>query len=196
MENTVEFELTYKKRYSICDGHDGEIEGNINAVLAEAKSDGFDSGTTFKAQAELGYVKETLSVSLEEPYPSSGFGEMELPDKDVSRKMLISKAPDKFKNWSSGNWGSEKLAASRIYGTILAKRSKGKWEGMSLFIEIWPIKKSRTDTDIEYIVEASFKTPSIETALQERKNLAAFLKSKDWLLAKDYSKTSIIMDRY
>jgi hypothetical protein len=196
MEDDDEFELTYKKRYPIGQGHDGEIEGNINAVLTEAKNDKFDSDTTFKAQVELGYLKQTLSISREEPYSSSGFDDMKLPNKDVSREMLISKAPDKFKNWTSENWGSEKLAASRIYGPILAKRSKGKWEGMSLFVEVWPIKKSCTDKDIEYIVEASFKTPSIDTALQERKKLAAFLKSNDWLLAEDYSKTSLIMDRY
>jgi hypothetical protein len=196
MEDDPDVELTYKKRYSICDGHDGEIEGNIDAVLTRAKNEGFDSTTIFKAQVELGYRKQTLSISREESYRNSGLSEMELPDEGVSRDILINNAPEKFKNWSDENWGIEKLAVSRIYGPVLAKRSKGKWGDMSLFIEVWPIKKSKTDESIERIVEASFKTPSVTTALQERKNLADFLRSKDWLLAKDYSKTSLIMERY
>ncbi|KAH7343109.1 hypothetical protein BKA66DRAFT_479149 [Pyrenochaeta sp. MPI-SDFR-AT-0127] len=196
MEGDDDFELTYKKRYSISDGHDGKIEDNIDAALTLAKNEGFDSTTTYRAQVELGHRKETLSISHEVSYRNSSSNEIKLPDESVSREILISNAPGMFKNWSSENWGTKKLAASRIYGPIRATRSKGKWEGMSLFIEVWPIKKSRVDTRIEHIVEASFKTPSLPTALQEREKLAAFLQSKDWLLAGDSSKTSLIMERY
>jgi hypothetical protein len=196
MEGANKFELTYKKRYPISgEPNDPGIEDNIDAVLTTAKNEGFDSTTTYDAQVELGYQKLTLSISQDESYPDSGFSGMNLPLERDSREILTNKAPEKFKNWLSENWGTEKLAVSRIYGPVLAKRSKGSWNGIKLYIEVWPIK-SDTGTGIEYIVEASFKTASLTTALEERNKLAAFLQSKDWFLAQDSLKTSLIMERY
>ncbi|OCK94959.1 uncharacterized protein K441DRAFT_686969 [Cenococcum geophilum 1.58] len=198
MEGASEFELTYKRRYPISDepnDPDGSIEDNIDAVLTTAKNEGFDSTTNYDAQVELGYRKQTLSISHDESYPDSGFSAMDLPLERVSREILINKAPKKFKNWLNENWGTGKLAISRIYGPILAKRSKGNWDGIKLYIEVWPIKNN-TGTGIEYIVEASFKTASRTTALEKHNKLAAYLQSKDWLLAQDSLKTSLIMERY
>lgn len=198
MEGASEFELTYKRRYPISDepnDPDGNIEDNIDAVLTTAKNEGFDSTTTYDAQVEWGYQKQTLSISQDESYPDSGFSAMNLPLERASREILTNKAPEKFKNWLNENWGTEKLAISRIYGPILAKRSKGNWDGIKLYIEVWPIK-SDTGTGIEYIVEASFKTASRTTALEKRNKLADCLQSKDWLLAQDSLKTSLIMERY
>lgn len=45
MEGDDDFELTYKKRYSISNRHDGKIEDNIDAILTAAKNEGFDSTT-------------------------------------------------------------------------------------------------------------------------------------------------------
>ena len=196
MENDNKFELTYKKRYPIIDGPDSDIEANIDAVLTTAKNEGFDSTTTYKAQVEVGYRKQVLSFSHDESYRDSSFSGMELPFEGASREILAKKAPLEFKNWWNESWGIQKLSVSRIYGPVLAKRSEGKWDDMKLYIEVWPIKKRKGGTDIEHIVEASFKTPSLTTALEKRCKLEAFLQSKDWLLAQDSLKTSLIMERY
>lgn len=195
MEGASKFELTYKKRYPISDEPGGNIEDNIDAALTTAKNEGFDSTTTYDAQVELGYQKQTLSISQDESYPDSGLSGMNLPLERDSRKILTNKAPEKFKNWLNENWGTEKLTVSRIYGPVLAKRSTGNWDGIKLYIEVWPIKND-TGTGIEYIVEASFKTASLSTALEERNKLEAYLQSKDWFLAQDSLKTSLIMERY
>lgn len=198
MENDDDdkFELTYKKRYPIIDGPDGDIEGNIDAVLTTAKNDGFDSTTTYEAQVEVGYRKLTLSLSHDKSYRKSGFTGMNLPPEDASREVLINKAPTEFKNRPNENWGIQKLDVSRIYGPVLAKRSKGNWDGTRLYIEVWPIDKAKGGTEIEYIVEASFKTSSLTAALEKRSKLEAFLQSKGWFLPRDSLKTSLIMERY
>jgi hypothetical protein len=190
------FELTYKKRYPIVDGPDGNIEANIDAVLTTAKNEGFDSTTTYKAQVEVGYRKQVLSFSHDKSYRDSNFSGMKLPLESASREMLTKKVPLEFKNWWNESWGIRKIAVSRIYGPVLAKRSEGNWDDVKLYIEVWPIKKSKDCTDIEYIVEVSFKTPSLTTALEKRSKLETLLRSKDWLLAQDSLKTSLIMERY
>jgi hypothetical protein len=45
-------------------------------------------------------------------------------------------------------------------------------------------------------VEASFKTKSRKTALDEQRDLADLLQGKGWLLPEDALKTHIIMERY
>ena len=61
---------------------------------------------------------------------------------------------------------------------------------------MWPIRKSKEDASLEPIVEASFKTPDLEKALEGRAKLVKFLQDRDWLLAEDSLKTKLIMDRY
>jgi hypothetical protein len=108
--------------------------------------------------------------------------------------MLIVEAPDKFDNWRPNKWGTGVLAVSRIFGPILTRRSIGKWRGMKLYLEVWPLP-DLTGTGYEYVVEASFKTESITEALVEQRNLAAFLQNKGWLLPRDSLKTQLIMER-
>lgn len=121
---------------------------------------------------------------------------MELPAQSASQKMMISNAPDKFKNWQQNNWGMDQLSKSRVYGPILAKRSIGTWSGMKKFyIEVWPIKNS-SGKGTEYVVEASFKVTDKSTASSKHDELVSFLKGKGWFLAQDSLKTSLIMQRY
>ncbi|KAH7138723.1 hypothetical protein B0J11DRAFT_515190 [Dendryphion nanum] len=200
-EGEDEFELTYKKRYATNDGlkkedaADKGIKERIDTAIKKAQNDGFDSSTSFEAQIEWGYHTQTLSLSHSDSYPDSGFIALSLPDQGTSRKLLTSKAPGKFTTWSNGTWATEQLNASRIYGPVLAKRSKGKWDGEKLTIEIWEIKNG-TDSGMEYFVEASFKVATLAVAQEKSKKLADFLQSKGWLLPEDSLKTSLIMKRY
>ncbi|KAM5353353.1 hypothetical protein ACJ41O_000003 [Fusarium nematophilum] len=188
-ENEDGFELTYKKRYAItC--------GDIDAALTTANNDGFDAGEAkYEAQVEWGYQKQTLSISRKKTAVDSGNRGMDLPGTSESRAMLIDKAPDKFDNWRCSNWGTDALAKSRIFGPVLAKRSIGTWEGMRLYIEVWPIL-NRAGTGVEYIVEASFKTESRTTASIEHGKFTTYLQGKGWFLAQDSLKTQLIMERY
>lgn len=188
-EHGDDFELTYKKRYTI-------TGGDIDAALTAANNDGFDAGDTkYKAQVEWGYQKKTLSISRTKTKADSTKSGTDLPGESKSRKMLIDGAPDKFANLGHKKWGTSALAMSRIFGPVHVKRFVGTWKAMPLYLEIWPLLNSG-GSSIEYIVEASFKTKDRTTASVEHCNLVAFLQSEDWFLAQDSLKTQLIMERY
>jgi hypothetical protein len=197
-EGEDEFELTYKKRYDISEGASSTTGGNIDAALKTAQQQGFDSTTAFEAQVEVGYCKQTLSISYDVKVSDMGFKGMDLPLAEDARKFLTNKAPEEFKNWLADNWGTDQLAGSIVYGPVHAKRSKGTWNEFGLFIEVWMIQKSKTDTSLEPIVEASFKNPDLEKAMEGRDELVQFLQNRDrdWFLAEDSLKTKLIMERY
>ncbi|KAK3353373.1 hypothetical protein B0T25DRAFT_590953 [Lasiosphaeria hispida] len=188
-EGENDFELTYKKRYPVS-GND------IDGALTTANAGGFDAGDTgYDAQVEWGYAQKTLSISRKKTASDAGYSGMDLPGTSDSRDMLIDEAPDKFDDWVSNNWGTAKLASSRIFGPVLAKRSIGTWNSTQLYIEVWPIKDA-AGTGIEYIVEASFKTTSRTEAGAKHDALVTFLSGKGWFVAQDSLKTGLIMDRY
>ncbi|KAF4333752.1 hypothetical protein FBEOM_12427 [Fusarium beomiforme] len=188
-ENDDDLELTYKKRYDI-------VGGDIDAALTTANNDGFDAGNVrYEAQIEWGYQKQTLSISRKKNVAESTNSEMDLPGESNSRAMLIDEAPDKFDNWQGNSWGTSMLKESRIFGPVRAKRSIGKWEGMRLYIEVWPIGKHGS-TEIDYLVEASFKTESHITASAKHDSFISYLQGKGWFLCKDSLKTQLIMERY
>ncbi|KAJ9654444.1 hypothetical protein H2198_006524 [Neophaeococcomyces mojaviensis] len=195
LEDDDEFELTYKKRYLVGDGYSSNTEGNIKAASKTAEQDGFDSTTNYEAQVELGYKKQTLSISRDEDVDTDPEG-MNLPPVEESRKLLIKKAPKKFKNWSRDNWGTDHLADSIVYGPVDAKRTEGTWEGFGVFVEVWFIKKSKTDASLEPIVEVSFKTPDLKKALEGHVKLVEYLQNKGWLLPEDSFRTRLILERY
>jgi hypothetical protein len=189
IEGESGFELTYKKRYPV--GASG-----IDGALSQANSEGFDaSDTNYDAQIEWGYQKQTLSISRKKDATKSGYSGMDLPNQSDSRSLLSSNAPGKFVDWLGSGWGTTKLASSRIFGPVLAKRSVGTWKGRELDIEVWPIKAA-SGSGTDYIVEASFKTTSRTTASADHDALQAYLQSKGWFLAQDSLKTQQIMDRY
>jgi hypothetical protein len=200
-ENDPKFELTYKKRYEIGDGLSTTAEDHIDAALEKASQDGFNSTTRFDVQVDVGHQRQTLSMSRDKDVPTGPAG-TDLPPLEASRKFLIDEAPKTFKNWSADNWGTDRLADSIVYGPVLAERSKVTWEGFKLSIEVWPIRKSKKDASLEPIVEASFKTPGLQKALEGRAKLIKVLQdtttnsSRDWFLAEDSLKTKLIMERY
>ncbi|KAH7233728.1 uncharacterized protein BKA55DRAFT_522996 [Fusarium redolens] len=188
-EKEDDLELTYKKRYAI-------IGGDIDVALTTANNDGFDAGdANYEAQVEWGYQKHTLSISHKKKAADAGNTGMDLPGTSDSCAMLIGEAPDKFDNWRCSNWGTGALAKSRIFGPVLAKRSIGTWEGMRLYIEVWPIRNC-TGTGIDYLVEASFKTKDRTIASTKHDSLISYLEGKGWFLKEDSLKTQLIMERY
>ncbi|KAJ4178700.1 hypothetical protein NW755_012994 [Fusarium falciforme] len=188
-ENEDDLELTYKKRYAI-------VEGDIDAALTTANNDGFNAGDArYEAQVEWGYQRQTLSISRKKAIADFINSGMDLPGERKSREMLVDKAPDKFDNWLHNKWGTGALAESRIFGPVPAKRSIGTWEGMRLYIEVWPIR-NRAGTGIDYLVEASFKTQNRTTTATKHDSLISHLQGKGWFLEEDSLKTQLIMERY
>lgn len=191
MENKNNLELTYKRRYAIADG-------DIDAVLSIANQDGFRAGDTeFEAQVEWGYQTQTLSISHQVDVDDSGNDGIGLPDTTESRQIMTDRAPEKFDNWNYTGWGTSALHLSRIFGPVFAKRFTGKWNGLKLYLEVWPLLNSE-GTETEHIVEASFKTKDRARASLERGNLITFLSQpgRNWFLACDSLKTQLIMERY
>lgn len=181
----------------------------IDTVLTQASVDGFDaSETDYDAQVEWGYAKLTLSISRKKkervadwdipvPDPSSP-GPIELPNEEKSREMLMKKAPKKFDNWGGiKGWGTEALSKSRIYGPVLAERYEGKWEGLDVDIEIWPIRAAGSSgQEWENTMEISFKVDEVGDAQTKQGELLALLKEGGYWLEGDSLKTGLIMERY
>ncbi|KAJ2906753.1 hypothetical protein MKZ38_010744 [Zalerion maritima] len=189
-EDEDDFELTYKKRYSVSDD-------DVEAALDTANEEGFDEDNEDKydAQIEYGYSKKTLSISRKKSHSDSGYSGMDLPDLDDSIDMLVDEAPGKFVDWVDDNWGTDLLEESRIYGPVLAKRSIGIYDGEELYIEVWPIL-NETGTGVEYLVEASFKVDTESNAATKQASLETYLTNQGWFLAGDALKTSLMLERY
>jgi len=186
------FELTYKKRYPIINANSGNGQDNINAALETAVKDGFDiSSSKYLAQVELGYSKQTLSLSYDEKVDAKHSKGLDLPAAADSHKLLLKDAPENLKRTNQ-----DLLANSIIYGPILAKRYKGTWNDIELDIEVWPIRTSKTDPTLEPVVEASFKTSTLKKAIEGQDNLTKLLTERGWFLAKDSLKTGLIMEAY
>ncbi|RII34206.1 hypothetical protein D2A34_13680 [Clostridium chromiireducens] len=189
MEGDADFELTYKKRYSIANG-------NIDSALQTAALDGFDkSEDDYDAQVDWGYNKQTLSFSNDKDVSISGYSGMDLPSSKDSIKAAVKKIPGKLNNSISNNYGTTILQNSHIYGPVDAKRSIGTWNGEKFYIEVWKIKAT-SGSGYDYVVEASFKTDDRSSAQEGHDQLIELFNEKGWLLPEDQLKTQMILDRY
>ncbi|KAL7914499.1 hypothetical protein GGI35DRAFT_434515 [Trichoderma velutinum] len=194
-EGQSKVELTYKKRYNIEDG-------NIDDALAQANNDGFNvQATEYEAQVEWGFAKQTLSISRDEKVPYSGKSQLDLPDTQESRKLLVKEAPDEFDNWEFGNnRGTKALETTGIFGPVLATRWVGEWNPpqlskTKLTIEVWRVLDSN-GTGLEPVVEVSIKAGDPATASRQRDMLIADIKGKGWLIERDSLRTKLILERY
>jgi hypothetical protein len=134
MEGEDDFDLTYKKRYPI-------TGGDIDGAFTQANTEGFDANTSkYEAQVDWGYQKQTLSFSNDKTASDSGYSGMDVPNLNDSQDMLVDNAPDKFIDWTSSNWGTNELKASRIFGPVLAKRYTGTWSGVKLYVEVCQLR--------------------------------------------------------
>lgn len=190
------FELTYKKRYPVNTDKLGVNEEPISTAIAAAQSDGFEPTKTLEAQVEVGFKQQTLSLSMGANESDSEYEEMELPGPEASRQILVKSIPAKLRDWSAQDWGVNALNEPVIYGPVHAKRYTSKLNGLKVTVEVWPIQKSRTESNLEHIVEASFKSKTAQEAFEGQASLASFFQSKGWFLAQDSLKTKLIMDRY
>ncbi|GAU79240.1 hypothetical protein [Fusibacter sp. 3D3] len=188
-EDSKAFELTYKKRYPI-------NEGDIEATLALAASEGFDAGEDdYEAQMDWGYSKQTLSFSNTKTFKDDDYSGMDLPNLKDSIKVAVNEAPGKFENWQYKNWGKSILEDSKIYGYVNAKRYIGTFQKAKTYIEVWEILNEEGN-GYEYVVEISFKADDYETALSLRTDLKELLQNQNWLEETDILKTSMILNRY
>ncbi|KAK4160441.1 hypothetical protein QBC43DRAFT_359577 [Cladorrhinum sp. PSN259] len=198
IEGEAGWELTYKKRYPI--GDDGNPNtDDIASTLLIALGDGFDaSDSKYDAQVEWGHEKQTLSISRKKKVKKDSIDKkaMDLPDERQSRSLLVDEAPDKFSNWQFDSWGTGLLKDGVVYGPVYAKRYEGKWNGVDVDVEVWPIRKAAGIQETEDIVELSFKSDSSIEAKEKHGALGEFLREKGWLVPRDSLKTQLIMERY
>lgn len=188
-EDSDNFELTYKKRYSI-------ENGDIDSALSLANSEGFDiSDTNYEAQVEWGYAKMTLSLSNKKKEPNKGYDELELPKKDDAIEILKDRMPGKLENWQGKNWGKDTLENGKKCGPVYYSKYAGKISGIDIDIEIWPVY-SKTEDSTEYITEVSFKEDTYREALENRQIVMDALESNTIMLHEDSLKTQKILDAY
>ncbi|KAL7947120.1 hypothetical protein V8C42DRAFT_344004 [Trichoderma barbatum] len=189
IENKDDFDLTYKWRLPV-------NNGDINGALNTAFSYGWNSGQgNYDAQIDWLYSSQTLSIQRDYTASEKGYSGTDDPNEKDSRNMLDSNAPDMFSDWVSNDWGTDMLKKAVIYGPILTKRSTGKWNGVELDIEVWPIENS-SGSGIEYIVEASFKTSDYAFASTGRNQLITLLQNKGWFMAESVSKEDLVLENY
>ncbi|MFD3518382.1 hypothetical protein [Streptomyces sp. NPDC058657] len=184
------FEETYKKRFPITDG-------NIDAALNTANAAGFSSAdTTYKAEVDWGYGKQTLSFSHEKKRSASNYPGTTLPSSETGQNWLVNDVPGKLKDWKSGGWGASTLGSSRAHGPVTAKVYGGAWGASDdASIEVLPVVAA-SGTGTEYVVELSFKTDSRTDAAELHQQAVAVADAKGWLYRGDILKTQLILDRY
>lgn len=188
-ENGENFELTYKKRYTI-------ENGDINTALTKANEEGFDiSDTNYEAQVDWGYEKMTLSISNNKKASNSGYDEMELPGKKNAIKIIKDNMPGKEKNWYEEKWGEECIEAGKKCGPVYYSKYQGEISGIAVDIEVWPLYTETTDST-EYITELSFKEDTYDEAFMNRENVMEELEQKGILLHEDSLKTQKILKAY
>jgi hypothetical protein len=67
---------------------------------------------------------------------------------------------------------------------------------LKLSIEVWLIRTNKTNSTLEPIVEASFKTSDAKEAVEKQAKLVKALQDKGWFVPHDSLKTKLIMTRY
>lgn len=188
-EGKSDFELTYKKRYSI-------TNGDIEAALTQANEEGFDmDDDNYKAEIDWGYQKMTLSITRIKKASNSEYDDLELPGQKETIDLITDKMPGKLEDWKVKKWGTDTMENARIYGPVYYKKYKGEINGIDVAIEIWPIMNQTTQT-IEYITELSFKDDSFQRVSPKRKFLLQILDEKGILLHEDSLKTQNILAAY
>ena len=188
-ENGEDFELTYKKRYTI-------ENGDIEAALTKANEDGFDiSDTNYEAQVDWNYSKMTLSISNNKTASNNGYSDLELPGKKKAIKILSNNMPGKEENWMTKAWGTAKIENGKKCGPIYYLKYSGEIAGVDVDIEIWPITAAGSDA-AEYITEISFKEDTYDAAAANREGVMSALESYGILQTEDTLKTKKILDAY
>lgn len=186
-EDKKDYELTYKKRFTV-------VNGDIDAALTEANAAGFDaSDDNYDAEIDWGYSKQTLSFSNDKKTPAS-IG-LSLPSESAALSILVDKIPGKLEKTNGGKWGKDTLKASRAHGPVTVSKYSGSFNGIDTDIEVWPILDA-TGTGMENLVEISFKTEAYNEAANNRSELMTLLDSNGWLVHADSLKTNLVLDRY
>lgn len=186
-EDKKNYELAYKKRYTI-------VNGDIQAALTKANAEGFNaSDDNYEAEVDWGYGKQTLSFTTEKKVDAAKG--LSLPAPDQALGMLLTNLPGKLKNAGSSNWGKDMLAKSREHGPVSVSKYEGTFNGLETDIEVWPIR-SANGSSTENIIEVSFKTTDYQAASDNRSKLMALLQAKGWLVPQDSLKTNLVLERY
>jgi len=188
-EGKSDFELTYKKRYSI-------QNGNIEEALTLANQEGFDAtDTNYSAEIDWGYSKMTLSLSCKKEKSNTDYDDLELPKKNAAIDMMKDKMPGKEEDLLYENWGKDTIENAKKAGPVYCYRYEGDYDGTDIDIEIMPIE-NQASGEITYVTEASFKSDDYREASEIRENMMNDLDELGILKHEDSLKTQMILDAY
>ena len=188
-EGKSDFELTYKKRYSI-------QNGNIEEALTLANQEGFDAtDTNYSAEIDWGYSKMTLSLSCKKEKSNTDYDDLELPKKNAAIDMMKDKMPGKEEDLLYENWGKDTIENAKKAGPVYCYRYEGDYDGTDIDIEIMPIE-NQASGEITYVTEASFKSDDYSEASEIRENMMNDLDELGILKHEDSLKTQMILDAY
>ena len=174
-------EYTFKKRFPVT----GE---NYNAALERARGEGL-TGATF--EVDWGYSSMTLSATWEDDKKYGEYTSLSQFTTGDAMAYAAKWMPEAEKNWSGGEWGTEKLAKAQKIGPLQMKRAKGTWaDEREVTLDIIEIPGSG-----QVIAELSFKVEDdYATAAELRSRMMAELDGMGVLQKKDSLKTQAIIE--
>lgn len=183
-----DLELNYKKRFDVSGG-------NVDAALDTANQAGFDSSdTNYDAQVDWGYGAQELSFSNDKSSSGSKYSGTSLPAESTARSLLVSNIPGKLENWSSKNWGTDRLTESAAHGPVTTKVYSGSWQGTSPSVEVLTVPAA-SGSGTQTVIELSFTVDTQSQAASLRTKAIALTDDNAWLYHGDILKTDIILDR-
>ena len=179
-----EYDVTYKKRYTV-------ENGDIDAALALAAADGFVAGNEdYEAELDWGYNKLTLSISTESSVAKpETYGDTVLPGLEDSIAFIQETMPAEVAAVDAD------ITAGIVCGPVYYPRYTGELAGMELDIEICAITSPITG-ETEYVCEVAFSADTMEEASAKRDEITKILDDAGILLKEDGLKTNKILNAY
>lgn len=168
-QRNSELELTYKKRYS-----DQDYRAMIQTPLYKAFS------ADFSSEIDLGYSKKTCSLSC-----TKTFQAQDSLDDLEARRLAILHCPVVLTNWRGINQGFKQLCKSVLFGPLTAEKYKGKYEEITIKLEIWPLNG--------YLTELSFDIET-QNSQEAKKRVVDTLEQHQLLLHDNTLKTDAMLD--
>ena len=191
MEGQDALELTFKRRYPVCDG--------LKAALTTAAQEGFGAAERdYEPELEWGYEKQTLTFANEKQAKGGKAHTLQLPAVEEAQKLVAgANLPGKLRHWKEDGWAKHILSSARLYGPVDGWRWRGRQAEIddTIALEVWAVPNAN-GSGTEPMVEISFKKKEYdERAATKREKLRALLEEKGWLLKEDVLKTERILQR-
>lgn len=179
-------DCTYKRRYAVSDG-------NIDAAVALAKSEGIDGNAGFEAELDWSAEKVTLDYSKKIKIEPAAYPDFSVDSLASAVHILESAMPAEEADFAEKGWGTRLLKDSMLVGPVKSLQYKGKISDKKITLEVWIMENPKTH-EVSRITELSFGAKSYEQAAELRKTIYAHLSGLGVLEKKSVLKTSAVFD--